>query len=357
MKKRIISLIVTLFMVFSFAPLCFAENLHISIDEGLEALQSQFSRDRGPSVKGISIDYSFFSPVTTENDETKYPLVIIMAGAREGTYEGKELTANEFANWSSKEYQARFLESGGAFILIARAPEEKLLTWNASELVAPLKGAIDDFIVKHPQVDTSRIYALGWCLGAKGAINITVNYPGFISAVAVMVPPFKISESEAKKLSNVPVWLMGCKADSYALYDLYIEPSWKNLLKYAEDPKQKRLTSYETAVDTTFFLNHNVWLMVSHDMNYAKAVYTGMKTINGNGTEIKAMPGFINLFSRYGLEKYDLVTADDDYCSCLCHSKNSIFHTCWKIIALFRYYVIRERTVCECGVDHWQLRT
>ncbi len=347
----------SVFMFFSFTPLCFAENLHISIDEGLKALQSQFSRDKGPSVKGIAIDYSFFSPVTVENDETKYPLVIIMAGAREGAYEGKELTANEFANWSSKEYQSKFLESGGAFILIARAPEERLLNWNASELVAPLKAAIDDFIVKHPQVDTARIYALGWCLGAKGAINITVNYPGFICAVAVMVPPFKISDSDAKKLGGVPVWLMGCKADSYALYDLYIEPSWENLLKYAEDPKQKRFTSYETAVDTTFFFNHNVWLMVSHDMHYAKEGYTGMKTINGNGAEVSVEPGFINLFSRYGLARYELVTIHNDYCPCLCHSKNIILNTCWKIISLFRYYIIRERTVCECGIDHWQICT
>lgn len=356
MKKRIIAFAAAVLMIFSFAPLCFASNMHISIDDGLKKLQSQFSRDKGPLVNDYAIDYSFFSPVTDEADQTAYPLIVIMAGAREGAYEGKELTANEFANWSSREFQARFLESGGAFILIARAPEERLVNWNAFELIAPLKAAIDDFIVKHPQVDTKRIYTIGWCLGAKGAINLAGNYPGLIAAAVIMVPPFKISESDAKKLSNIPVWLFGCKNDSYASYDLYIEPTWERLVKYASNPKLRRFTSFDTAVNTTFFFNHNVWLMVSHDMNYTGNGYSGMKTINGNGEELSTEFGFINSISRYGLPEYKLETASDENCDCLCHSKNILKRLIWKVITLLDYYFYREKSVCPCGKGHFVLK-
>ncbi|MGN1442762.1 MAG: hypothetical protein ACI4XE_02830, partial [Acutalibacteraceae bacterium] len=149
--KRWIAFILSLVLIFSS---CAGTCASVSADSGLSALRAQFSRGKGPSKDGYAIDYSFFSPVTDKNDKTKYPLVIIMAGAREGEYEGKELTANEYAMWSSDEYQKRFLSSGGGFILIARAPEEKVLYWDSQTLVAPLKAAIDDFtIISNLQVE------------------------------------------------------------------------------------------------------------------------------------------------------------------------------------------------------------
>ena len=325
-----------------------------SINDGLDTLRAQFSRDAGPHTDGYSIDYSYFSPVKDNNDTSKYPLVIIMAGAREGAYEGKELLANEFANWSSKEFQARFAFTGGAFILIARAPEEKLLCWDSSKLVKPLKAALDDFIEKHPNVDTDRIYAIGWCLGAKGAINITADYPGFVDAVIIMVPPFTISDSLAKKLSKIPVWLVGCKSDSYALYNLYIEPIWKTLKNTTSIPSQIRLTSFDTAVNGTIFLNHNVWLQFSHDMAYSGNEYSGMKTIDGNSQEVSTSIGCIRWLSLKGLHVPKISNTENDKCPCICHSSNIVFKLVWRIkVILSVVFLSNDIRRCKCGEGHF----
>lgn len=358
MKKRIISIALSFIFIFCSAFLCAAVNNDVSINDGLTALRAQFSRDAGPETNGFSIDYSYFSPVKSSADKQKYPLVIIMAGAREGTYPGKELTANEFAYWSGKEYQQRFAASGGAFILIARAPEERLLCWDSEKLTAPLKAAIDDFAQKHPNVDANRIYVMGWCLGAKGAINLAVKYDNFAAAVVIMVPPFTVSEEEAKALSNTPTWLIGCKNDSYALYGIYIKPSWERICKYTLDPEKNYFTTFDTAADTTYFFNHNVWLQVSHDMQYQSDSYSGMKTINANAETVSTENGFISLLSKNGVPAYLLINEQNDECSCACHSKNIFVRFFWKVKTVINIFLgNKSEQTCACGAFHWKVKT
>jgi len=326
----------------------------VSLDDGLDKLRAQFSRGAGPLTNSYSIDYSFFSPVKSENDRTKYPLVIIMAGALEGQYEGKELLANEFANWASEEYQNRFVFSGGAYILIARAPEERFVCWDAGVLIEPLKAALDDFIEKNPNVDTNRIYSIGWCLGAKGAINLTVSYPGFVDSVIIMVPPFSISDSTARQLTKTPVWLVGCKSDSYASYKRYIEPMWNELRKASNDPSKLRFTSFDSAPDGNIFLNHNVWLQFSHDMEYKGSEYSGMKTVDGNLNTVNTDFGCIFLLSLQGVKLPGIITEENNRCSCVCHKQNKILKAMWKILSLAAMlFNIKSLNVCKCGKSHW----
>lgn len=351
MSKRIFYLILCFTLLLSSL---FLSAYAVSADEGLTALRAQFSRDEGPQTNGYAIDYSYFSPVKDSSDNTKYPLVVIMAGATEGAYEGKELLANEFAVWSGEEYQSRFVASGGSFILIARAPEEKLLYWNSSKLVKPLKATLDDFIKKHPNVDTSRISVMGWCLGARGALNMACEYPDFFSAAVIMVQPFVISDEEAETLKNMPVWLVGCKSDSYASYNMYISPSWQNLKEHAQSPSLRRFTSFDSAVDTTFFFNHNVWLQFSYDMHYTGSGYSGMKTVDGAENEIDTSTGIIIWLSVQGLKIEINDSAENENCTCLCHSQNKILRAVWKVLSVFKFlFSYSSNKVCSCGAEHW----
>lgn len=351
-KFTAIVLCIALLTSLSFSAVGYGNKLDKS--EGLSALQKQFSRGRGPSVNTYSIDYSYFDPSDGKSDSNKYPLVIIMAGALEGAYEGKELTANEFGYWACRQYQNETYAADGMYILIARAPEERLLNWNAKALTEPLKAAIDDFAEEHTNVDTERIYAMGWCLGAKGAINLAVNYPGFLRGISLMVPPFKISESEAEKMADLPVWLMGCKNDSYALFSAYIKPSWNVLVKYASNPSEKLFTSYDTAVDTNFFISHNVWLAVSHNFDFSSLKgYSGMKTVDANGKEINTNYGFINRFTHLGV-KYKFQTEESDTCDCPCHSKNPLVRLIWRFMEIITMAISGKNShYCKCSKTHW----
>lgn len=258
-----------------------------------DALRKLWRRGQGAPVNGIAIDYSFYSPVEHGADPAKkYPLVIIMAGALEGVVPGFELTANALAYWTAPHIQQRF-PNGGAYLLIGRAPEEKKLYWDSTKLTAPFKAAIDGFIAANENVDTQRIYSIGWCLGGTGSLNLAAGYPGFFAAAIVITPSRPFSHTEARRLANTPFWLMGCKADNYVSYRGIVQKSQRRLNRCAKDPAHKLLTSCENAPDVflaeviTFIQNHDMWDTLAEDMRPDKPTLTGLVTENGAGNAVE----------------------------------------------------------------------
>ncbi len=264
-----------------------------SIDYKVDEIRAMWERDNGPVVNGIDIDYSYYSPVEhgAPADE-KYPVVVVMAGALEGLQEGLDLVANMLASWSAPEYQERF-ENGGAYIYIARAPEEDWLYWDSPKLTPSLKASIDDFCKKHPSIDTEQIHVIGWCLGGDGAINLSTSYPNDFATTMIMCPSRGLNQSEAEALKNMPVWFMGSETDSYSSYEKCILDSYKLLVSVSNRKEDIRLTSCSSAPDVPllgdkpFLYNHNLWANLSVDMETTDPEYTDLKTVDGNGKEVE----------------------------------------------------------------------
>ena len=258
-----------------------------------------WKRDNGPMIGRWDIDYSYYSPIDYGADKNKkYPLCIILVGALEGLFEGLEIQANEMPLWSDEKYQSRFT-NGGAYLMIPRAPEEDGLYWDQSCLTESLKGAILDFCQKHENVDMSRIYLLGWCLGSLGTVSLAAAYPELFAATVLMAPDRAITKSEASRLREMPVWMMGAKTDTHSFYHFNVLPSWKLLCSTTNNRNNLRLTTYLRAVDVYLVQevaamgNHNLWDNVSEDMHFEgvpydrdkiiTGSYKGMKTVDGNG--------------------------------------------------------------------------
>lgn len=264
-----------------------------------------FRRDNGPLVGDWDIDYSYFSPVEHGADkEKKYPLVIFLAGALEGWAEGIEIAANEMPLWADEKYQSRF-HNGGAYLLFGRAPEEDKLYWDQSCLVEPLRAAILDFLEKHPNADSSRVYLIGWCVGSLGVMNLASSYPELFASVVMMAPSRAINKSEAARLREMPVWIMSGLFDTHAIYQLYTMPTWSRLKTYALDARRLRLSTFRRAIDVNFVPqvpivgNHNFWDWASEDLHFEgvdghgvdheyilTGTYRGIKTIDGADTPI-----------------------------------------------------------------------
>lgn len=342
---KIISLILSLILLMSAVMISASA---VSINSGSAALEAQFSRDAGPNVDGYNIDYSYFSPVRSASDTTKYPLMIFMAGWTEGEYPGKELTSNCLSTWSSSELQARFSESKGAYILFARAPEEKGLCWDSPLLTKPLKAAIDDFTAKHPNVDKSRIYVTGWCLGATGALRLVSTYSNYFAGLLFMSAVTTISAEQAAKLSDTAVWIFHCKKDTFAPIGLYADPSWSNMKKAANDPSKIRFTTFETAPDCgTLLPNHNTWNMIAYDMANTDSRYSGMKTVDGTGSIVPASEGLISWLSSQKNES-------NPDCSCECHNSGLFAKFFWSIkVIIYKLFSINDKKICACSVSHW----
>lgn len=304
--RKVLSFCLTLAMVISMFSLCCVSSSAVKLNEGIDALRAGWSRGKGPLVNDWDIDYSYYSPVENGADpEGKYPLVIFMAGALEGQYEGKELEANEVARLTSEEYQSRF-KNGGAFILIPRAPEEDSLYWDQSKLVPSLMAAIKDFVDTHPQVDKTQIINEGWCLGGTGAINLAAYEPEYFAGTVIMCPSRSLTATEAKKLANNNVWFISCIMDSYSNFYNCNLRSWFLMKLYSNNKSGIRLTTYSDAPDTElvpgvpFIENHNVWDNVSDDMELTDQLYKGHKTIDGNckTVEDNGMISWINTLSN-----------------------------------------------------------
>lgn len=265
-----------------------------SVDYRIDETRSTWLRDVGPEVNGIDIDYSYYSPVENgASADNKYPLIVIMAGALEGLQEGFELIANSLAAWSTAEYQAYF-KDGGAYLFIARAPEEDWTYWDSSKLTPSLKEAIDDFCTKNSNIDTNRIHIIGWCLGGNGAINLATSYPNDFATATIMCPNNAISKNEAESLKNMPVWFIGSESDTYSNYKRTILKSYNRLSEVSNRKGDLRLTSYASAPDVTlldsipFIFNHNLWDNLVTDFRINETDYPDMKTIDGNGNSIES---------------------------------------------------------------------
>ncbi len=278
MKRKITALICLLAVLSVIAAAALPANA-VSINSGLQALRGQWSRSEGPSAAGISLEYSYFVP----KSDRPCPLIVLLGGAGEGTPSGHELDANDFANWSSDEYQARVFDADGMYILILKAPEPMYFDTCPT---APMYSAITDFISRH-NIDTSRVTVGGWCLGASGAARLAVQYPSLFSGLMLFSGRTVLTPSEARAVKNTRVWIFGSKADTYSVYATFSLPTWNNVVAATADKNNVRLTSCDFAPRAALILNHYMWKLAEYDYSPSVlGVYTDLSTVDGNGSVI-----------------------------------------------------------------------
>jgi len=163
--KRILSLLLCTVLLAS-PVTAFA----IPLSSGDDALRQQFSYG-GSST----FDYTYFAPELS--DGKTYPLVIWVHGLGSGDYEGDQLNSYDLCKWASDEYQARFRNAEGAFILCPRSA----ISWDLIGTDA-LKSCINSFINDYSAyIDTSRIYIAGFSVGAVMVLRMVSDYPNFFA--------------------------------------------------------------------------------------------------------------------------------------------------------------------------------
>lgn len=340
LMHRAAALVLSLILAFAALLPCSA----VSLSQGDDALKSQFVRGVGPKAGLYAVDYSYYSPVK-QGDKTRYPLVVLLGGTKSGEYPGDEVNV-PFVSWSSSEYQARFKNAGGAFIIFPRAPQEKGLYWTSTSLYPGLMAALKDFIAKNAaNIDTSRIYIGGWCFGCQAVWQVAAQNTNFFAGVFPMASFYSPTVSEIKALKNTPIWIVHNDNDKTASYLLNAKGPWDNVKRYSEVKDKCRFTtlggSYDSASD-----NHNAWSYVAREFSAGDYLSTA-KTVNGNGDAVKE-GSFIAWLSS---QKTHNLQAD---CSCACHSSNPLTRLFFKIRILFcRIFGMNEEKVCKCGVNHW----
>ncbi len=287
--KKFLSLALSLLMLTGIFSLTSFAKEPLPLEAGLEELCEQFVYGQGPETDGYAIDYRYFSPVK-ENDSTKYPLVVWLHGMGDGAYDGKQVTEQEAALWSSAEFQSRFKGSEGAFIIAPRSLEEKELYWDDC-LIYPLRAALDDFIAQNKDnIDVSRIYVGGYSMGGKMTLKMAVAYPEFFAAAFPICPAWVPDEAATAKLSDMPVWLTSGKLDPLVGYHRMVLPTWRNILSQSNVPDLCRLSSQSITArpnGIAIASTHFSWIAVNNDMFSNKnGDYPFMKTVDGGGEKV-----------------------------------------------------------------------
>lgn len=173
-------------------------------------LIEQFNVAKGPAVETAGVgdyasEYLYYTPEVTAGE--KYPLVIWFHGAFSGINTWTSMfNSNDIMLFASEEYQAKF-HNGGAYVITPRSAEFGGIGWLAG-MTTPVLAAIDDFIVKNPQVDTSRIYVGGFSMGGGMTWWMLQARPDMFAA-AFPVCPVGSAVPESANLSpyaHIPIW-------------------------------------------------------------------------------------------------------------------------------------------------------
>lgn len=341
MKKLTALFLTAVILALCISPL--TAGAAVSLSQGRDALYSQWETGE---AHGIS--YKSFSPVA-EAGKT-YPLVVLLHGKYSGSSNGEQVKDTDFYKWSSSEFQARFKESGGAYILMPRCPGGDNSSWSAEGHHGDLKALIDEFIISHSgTIDMKRIYLGGWSKGGAGAVKMAVTYPDFFAALVVMAPHYTVNEDHLKAFADTPIWLVACKNDTMATYGTMSKAFWNTLKDTSNVPSSCRFTTFE---------KYNYYDVSSHYVHYAVAndllnqpSDCGMSTQNGKGQGIATSESesIITWLSSFRLGEAE----NESVCHCDCHSSKGFTKFIWRIKVFFWRIFNSSKKMCDCGASHW----
>ena len=342
--KKIISLVLSLIMIFSLVTVS-ASAVGVSLSQGKDALVAQWQKG-----EAHGLDYRAYSPVADENDPVKYPLVVMLHGKYSGSKEGEQLTGTGFYNWSSSEYQARFKDTGGAFILMPRTPGGDTYTWANNSLLEDMMALVKDYIAENSaNIDTDRIYLLGWSMGGAGVVSTASKNPGFFASVVVIAPFDSVTKAQVEAIKHTPLWLVTCTKDTTASHITFAKPFWNSVKDITEVPSYCRITTF-SKYNYYDGGHHNVHFAVANDL-LNQPSDCGMKTETAKGDSIitNEDESIITWLSSHILG----AAKEDGVCHCNCHASKGWTKFWWAISCFFYRMFSPSKKMCACGASHW----
>lgn len=249
--------------------------------------------------KDITLHYASYIPSSAATEKESNPLIIWLHGAGEGgTDPLVTITGNKVVNLADKTIQSYFGKTG-AYILAPQAPT-MWMDYNGTAIynnevpnsdgksyyTQALKGLIDDFISKHPEIDKKRIYLGGCSNGGYMTMNMIINYPDYFAAAFPICEAYSaewLSKERVNKIVNIPIWFTHAKNDPVVkIYegdkklDDFANAAYDRLVKAGA--KNIHYSLYDNVVDTSGkyfaqdntspyeYLGHFSWIYTLNDL-------------------------------------------------------------------------------------------
>ena len=315
--KKTVALLLSMLMLFFAAVPAFA------LAEDTATLQAKFHD--GTTLEGA--DYVYYSPISGLVDTTHYPLIVFLHGEDVGATRRSQISENGFCNYASTEFQVKFKNAGGCFLFAPRRYGNG--TWQYGDTVA-VKSYIDQFVSMYQtNIDTKRIYIMGYSAGGNMVWNMLEAYPDFFAAA---IPAASLSQpavTVTEKLKRTAVWLFSCDNDHiYGASSINARTTFNNMKNATYNLASVRMTTFSTVVlpngsfipgngTYSFPETHNVWYAVMNNMHMEDgSPYSYQVTVDGEGTyfDFYDKTGVIDWLSaqtREGVKNYSEDVPDE----------------------------------------------
>jgi predicted esterase len=247
---------------------------------------------------GKTMSYGFFKP---KNRATKIPLIIWLHGGGEGgTDPSIAIIGNKVINYASDDIQAHF---GGAYVLAPQCPgawmhnKEGVMQPGSGEDVynVGLMALIKDFVLKHPDIDTKRIYVGGCSNGGYMSLKLILKDPNYFAGSFISALAYQsqyITDAQINSIRNVPIWFIQSKDDPVTVPSNTVVPVYERLKKAGA--KNVHFTFYDHVIDLSGFYGgenyhfNGHWSWIYSHTNHSKLDYDG-KPVMLNGRPVTIM--------------------------------------------------------------------
>lgn len=178
------------------------------------------------------VDYALYTP---KEDGKTHPLIIFFHGMGEGgaaslKNHGVQMYAYPECNFADTEIQN--IMGGSAYVLLPQAPDQ----WPTNGFTAEsgyldvVNSLIDSVIAGNSGIDTNRIYVGGLSMGGYMASRVILDRPDKYAAAFLCSQAYAITEEDAKKLVDLPIWISCSEADYTCRMDPYTYASYEKLV-------------------------------------------------------------------------------------------------------------------------------
>jgi predicted peptidase len=148
--------------------------------------------------------HQLYLPKKMWASRTKWPLILFL--------HGKSLRGSDLKRVGSYGLPKRLkTDKGFPFIVIApQLPANQ--RWTDTRALASL---VNDVASMYP-VDRTRVYAMGFSMGASGTWRVAHDYPSMFAAVVSVAGTYEKPLATSGRLKTVPIWVIHGTADKDA---------------------------------------------------------------------------------------------------------------------------------------------
>ena len=161
-----------------------------------------------------SLDYGYYSPVKSETDKEKYPVVIFIHGIWHWWTKMSQVNDSFFPYMTSDIIQAKFQEKW-AHIILPRTPLNVLWILSSDKV----QWILEDYVWKNADhVDEKQIVIMWTSAGSNMIWRLLAKNPNFYSRAVLACPPVIPTNKNLEKMADIPLRLVSAKKDPVVLY-------------------------------------------------------------------------------------------------------------------------------------------